>query len=69
MRKDVVSAKRFSEMTGKLHLLCPHRDKTGINIHVVIMGGCCYRSSECMVFKCKFNAMQDDLERILSVTW
>jgi hypothetical protein len=69
MKKDVVSAKRYSEMTGKLHLPCPHGEKTGVSTHVVIKGGCCYRSEQCLVFECKFNAMRDEIEKILSVTW
>lgn len=68
-KNDVISGKRFSEMTGKLHLPCPHRDRTGVNIHVVIKDGCCYKSDQCLVFECKFNSLQNDIEKILSVTW
>jgi hypothetical protein len=68
-KKDVISAKRFSEMTRKLHLPCPFREKTGINIHVVIKEGCCYRSEQCLVFECKYNSLQNEIEKILSVTW
>ncbi len=61
--------KHFSETTGKLHIPCPHRHLTGINVHVVIKEGYCYRSEECMVIKCKFSHLQTDLERLLSLTW
>ncbi len=66
---DILREKKFSERTGKLHLSCPHRDRTGINIHVVIKDGYCYRSEECMVVECKYNRYQSDIERIISVTW
>lgn len=56
-------------MTGKLHLPCPHNEKTGINIHVVIKDGCCYKSSQCLVVECKYNTIQSDLERLISITW
>lgn len=61
--------KHFSEKTGKLHIRCPHADKSGVGIHVVIKEGACYRSGDCMVVECKYNAMQSDVEHILSVTW
>jgi len=59
----------YSEATGKLHILCPHRDKTGITIHVVIKDGHCYRSRQCMVLNCKFNILQSDLQCLLSLAW
>jgi hypothetical protein len=68
-RRDVIGAKRYSEATGKLHIPCPHRERTGISIHVVVRDGCCYRSGQCLVFECKFHEFQNDLEKILSVTW
>lgn len=61
--------KKFSELTGKLHLLCPYAKKSGICTHVVIKDGVCYRSCECMVLCCKYNSTQGDIEKILSVTW
>ncbi len=61
--------KHYDLTTGKLHLLCPHREKTGINTHVVIKDGYCYRSEQCMVVWCKFNRHQDDIDTILSVLW
>lgn len=60
---------RFSDTTGKLHTLCPHRDKTGISVHVVIKGGYCYRSENCIVIKCKYNRLQSDVKTLLSLTW
>jgi hypothetical protein len=69
MKKDLLNTKRFCEFTGKLHIPCPHKEKSGIYIHVVVKGGYCYRSDECMVIECKFNRLQGDIERILSVTW
>jgi hypothetical protein len=67
--KNVVLKKQFSEMSGKLHIPCPHRDTTGINVHVVIKNGFCYRSECCMVIKCKFNRLQLDIGSLLSLTW
>ncbi|GER92890.1 hypothetical protein [Dissulfurispira thermophila] len=61
--------KRFSESTGKLHIYCPYREKTGINIHVVIKDGYCYRSRQCMIVQCKFNSIQLDIEALLSLVW
>jgi hypothetical protein len=61
--------RHFSEATGKLHIPCLHREKTGITVHVVIKGGCCYRSESCMVIKCKYNRLQADIEALLSLTW
>jgi hypothetical protein len=50
-------------------MLCPHRDKTGVSVHVVIKGGYCYRSECCMVIDCKFNRLQSDIRSLLSLTW
>jgi hypothetical protein len=61
--------KRFSESTGKLHIYCPYRERTGINVHVVIKGGYCYRSRQCMVVQCKFNSIQLDIDALLSLVW
>ena len=61
--------KRFSEASGKLHIPCPHKEITGIKIHVVIKEGYCYRSEQCMVIKCKFNRLQSDIDYVLSLTW
>ncbi len=69
MRRDAPSDKHYSEMSGKLHIPCPFRERTGINIHVVIKGRYCYRSEECMVMECKYNRMRNRIENILSVTW
>lgn len=69
MRKDRRDKKRFSETTGKLHMPCPYKHKTGIDIFIVIKGGYCYRSEDCMVMECKYNRTQSDLKSVLSVTW
>lgn len=61
--------KHFSVETGKLHVPCPHWKETGINTHVVIRDGYCYRSEKCMVIWCKFNRMKSDLDSILSLLW
>ena len=61
--------KHYSEVTGKLHIPCPFRDLTDINVHVVIKGGYCYRSEQCMVIKCKYNRIQSDLKSLLSIIW
>lgn len=61
--------KHYSEATGKLHIPCPHRETTGINVHVIIKYGACYRSEQCMVVKCKFNRLQSDVGHLLSLTW
>jgi hypothetical protein len=69
---DVRSApkdKHYSEATGKLHIPCPYRQQTGIIVHVVVMGGYCYRSDDCMMFSCKFNRLQSDIVTVLSVAW
>jgi hypothetical protein len=67
--RDCHLEKHFSEETGKLHIPCPHRHLTNINVHVVIKEGYCYRCGECMVIQCKFNRLQADLDRLLSLTW
>jgi hypothetical protein len=67
--KDILLQKSFSVETGKLHMPCPYRDKTGINVHVVIKGGYCYRSEQCMIIRCKFNRLQTDLDAVLSLVW
>jgi hypothetical protein len=61
--------RRFSEKTGKLHIHCPHREETGIALHVVIREGCCYRSKECLVLKCRYNASHSDVSTVLSLIW
>jgi hypothetical protein len=61
--------KRYSEETGKLHVPCPFAENTGIRVHVVIKGGYCYRSEDCMILRCKFSRLQADLESLLSLTW
>ncbi|GAB4388144.1 MAG: hypothetical protein Kow0025_05640 [Thermodesulfovibrionales bacterium] len=69
MRKDLLG-KKLSETTGKLHIPCPHAEKSGVcGVHVVIKGGYCYRSEECMVLECKYNRMQSDIKKVLSVAW
>ncbi len=69
MKKNAIDKKHYSEATRKLHIFCPHKEKSGVYVHVVIKDGGCYRSGECMVLECKFNTMQSKLETILSVTW
>jgi len=61
--------KHFSESTGKLHIPCPHCEKTGITVHVVVKEGFCYRSGDCLVINCKFNRLQSDIEALLSLAW
>jgi len=61
--------KRYSEPAEKLHIPCPYSSMTGINVHVVIKNGHCYRSESCLVLKCKFNRMQSDIKTLLSLTW
>lgn len=61
--------KWFSESTGKLHIYCPYKEKTGINVHVVIKDGYCYRSRQCMIVQCKFNSIQLDIDALLSLVW
>ena len=67
--KNRFKEKHFSITTGKLHISCPHPEKTGIKIHVVVKDGYCYRSEHCMVFWCKFNRLQSDIDSILSLAW
>jgi hypothetical protein len=69
MKKDLLTEKNYAVETGKLHTSCPHKDKTGINIHVVIKDGYCYRSEQCMVIWCKFNRLQTDIDAFLSLIW
>jgi hypothetical protein len=69
MKKDPIMQKTYAVETGKLHLSCPHKERTGINIHVVIKDGYCYRSEDCMVIWCKFNRLQTDLDAFLSLIW
>jgi len=68
MRK-LFPEKHYSDSTGKLHIPCPYRGETGLNVHVVIKEGFCYRSEHCMVIKCKYNRLQTDIECMLSLTW
>lgn len=67
--KDVVGPNHYSEDTGKLHVKCPHSNKSGVKVHVVVRNGVCYRSKECLVVQCKFNDLQNDLDSLLSITW
>lgn len=67
--KDRFIQKRYAIETGKLHLPCPYRDRTGINIHVVIKGGYCYRSEDCMILWCRFNRLQTNISSLLSLVW
>jgi len=67
--KNTFVEKRYSEATRKLHLPCPHSEVTGINIHVVLKNGVCYRSECCMVIKCKYNRIQSDVKLLLSLVW
>lgn len=69
MKASTFELKRFSESTGKLHLPCPYKEKTGIEVHVVIRGGWCYRSGQCMVLECRYNRMQSDIDSLLSLMW
>lgn len=59
----------FASDTGKIHTRCPHSDRTGIKVHVVIRDGYCYRSNDCMVIWCKYNSIQTDLDSFLSIIW
>ena len=61
--------KQYALETGKLHIPCPHHEQTGINIHVVVKDGYCYRSEECMIVWCKFNRIQTDIDSLISLTW
>lgn len=67
--KHVPYERHFSDSAGKLHMYCPFRSQTGILVHVVIKGGYCYRSKDCMVIKCKYNALQSDVPALLSLVW
>ncbi len=67
--KNAYLEKHYSETTGKLHIPCPHSKSTGVEVHVVIKDGYCYRSGDCMVIKCKFNRLQSDIGCLLSLTW
>ena len=69
MKKESIEQKKYSELTGKLHMPCPYKAKTGINVHIVIKEGVCYRTGHCLVVECKYNHFQGDLEKLLSVTW
>jgi hypothetical protein len=69
MKSDPLMQKVYAVESGKLHLPCPHSDRTGVNIHVVIKDGYCYRSEECLVIWCKFNRLQTDLDAFLSLIW
>ena len=69
MKKDLIMEKSYAVETGKLHLSCPHSERTGITIHVVVKDGYCYRSEQCMVIWCKFNRLQTDLDAFLSLIW
>ena len=69
MNKPGFEKKRFSESTGKLHMDCPHKEKSGISINVVIKDGNCYKSGHCMVVECKYNRIQDSIENLISLTW
>ena len=65
--KEHAKEKHFSLETGKLHIPCLYREKTGIGTHVVIKDGYCYRSEHCMIIWCKYNRMQSDIDSIISL--
>jgi hypothetical protein len=65
--KDILLDKHYSEASGKLHVPCPYRKSTGINTHVVIKDGYCYR--DCLIIWCKYNRLKSDLESVLSIVW
>ncbi|RJQ55467.1 MAG: hypothetical protein C4526_03455 [Nitrospiraceae bacterium] len=67
--KDPFMKKCFAVDTGKLHLPCPYRERTEINIHVVVKDGYCYRSEECPIIWCKFNRIQTDIDSLISLIW
>jgi hypothetical protein len=69
MMKDPFRQRHYCETTRKLHVPCPHCEKTGINVHVVVKDGHCYRSEHCTVIWCKYNRLQSDIETLLSLTW
>lgn len=64
-----IEEKKFSEATRKLQIICPNRERSGVEVHVIVRNGCCYRSSHCMVFDCRYNRMQEELDSIISVIW
>jgi NAD-dependent dihydropyrimidine dehydrogenase PreA subunit len=67
--KEPTMDKCFAVESGKLHMACPFKDKTGIHTHVVIRNGYCYRSGQCMIVHCKFNSIQTDIDSLLSLIW
>ena len=67
--KRLMREKHYSDASGKLHIQCPYRAETGINVHVVIKEGFCYRSEQCLVIKCRYNRLQTDIRSMLSLTW
>jgi hypothetical protein len=67
--KDPLMQKCFAIESGKLHMSCPYKERTGVDTHVVIKDGYCYRSEECTVVWCKFNSLQKDLDSFLSLIW
>lgn len=67
--KKLFTEKHYSDSTGKLHMPCPHREQTGLGVHVVIKDGFCYRSKDCLVVRCKYNRVQRDIQCLLSLTW
>ncbi|MDA8156531.1 MAG: hypothetical protein M0Z52_08795 [Actinomycetota bacterium] len=48
---------------------CPHKGKSGIELHVVIKAGNCYRSGQCMVLECKYHKLHSDIQSLLSILW
>jgi len=67
--KDPFMKKQFAVETGKLHIPCPYREMTDVNVHVVIKDGYCYRSEECMIIWCKLNRIQTDIDSLISLIW
>lgn len=67
--RESLRHKHYSEATRKLHMMCPHRDRTGIRVHVVIRDGICYRSDDCPVIWCKYNSLQAKTDSFLSLVW
>ena len=61
--------KHFSETTGKLHIPCPHKLKSGVDLPVVVKAGGCYRSGQCMVLECKYHSLHSDIKSLLSILW
>jgi hypothetical protein len=68
MKQNTID-KHCSVTRGKLHVPCPYRESTGIDTHVVIKDGYCYRSDDCMIILCKYNRLQYDLDAVLSIVW